>query len=316
VDLERVAEAVVFLRAIMPRKPVSELFTVLGRAKQGKTERFREIFRHLEDTDDRFVVAPGDKGLVMACFTLSEFDVVFKVIRDRFPEVKNVRREEVMAKYDLVFKHDRAGRLVDAQEFKRMRFPRERFAPEVLDELLGECAMTVQLEGDYVTVNHMYIERKMVPLNLFLRSATREQGEQAVIEYGQAIRELAYNNIFAGDLLLKNFGVTRNGRVIFYDYDELCRVTDCRFRDVPEAETYEDEMRAESWFYIAENDVFPETFINFLGFDPHLKQVFLEAHGDILEADWWRQLQERISQGEVVEVLPYHSHRVRVASSL
>ncbi|MCU0975478.1 MAG: bifunctional isocitrate dehydrogenase kinase/phosphatase [Steroidobacteraceae bacterium] len=316
VDLERVAEAVVFLRAIMPRKPVSELFTVLGRAKQGKTERFREIFRHLEDTDDRFVVAPGDKGLVMACFTLSDFDVVFKVIRDHFPEVKNVRREEVMAKYDLVFKHDRAGRLVDAQEFKRMRFPRERFSPEVLAELLGECAMTVQLEGDYVTVNHMYIERKMTPLNLFLRSATREQCEQAVIEYGQAIRELAYTNIFAGDLLLKNFGVTRNGRVIFYDYDELCRVTDCRFRDVPEAESYEDEMRAESWFYIAENDVFPETFINFLGFDPHLKQVFLEAHGDILEADWWRQLQERITKGEVVEVLPYHSHRVRVASSL
>ena len=180
-----------------------------------------------------------------------------------------------MAKYDLVFKHDRAGRLVDAQEFKRMRFPRERFSPEVLDELLGECTMTVQLEGDYVTVNHMYIERKMVPLNLFLRSATREQGEQAVIEYGQAIRELAYTNIFAGDLLLKNFGVTRNGRVIFYDYDELCRVTDCRFRDVPEAESYEEQMRAESWCFIADHDVFPETFITFLGFVRHLTRVFL-----------------------------------------
>ncbi len=315
-DLERVAETVVFLRSIMPRKPVSELFTVLGRAKQGKTERFREIFRHLEETDDRFVVAPGEKGLVMACFTLSSFDVVFKVIRDRFPEVKNIRREEVMAKYDLVFKHDRAGRLVDAQEFKRIRFPRERLSQEVLDELLGECGSTVQLEGDDVTIGHMYIERKMVPLNLFLRSATRDQCELAVIEYGQAIRELAYTNIFAGDLLLKNFGVTRNGRVIFYDYDELCRVTDCRFRDMPEADSLEDEMRGEAWFFVADNDVFPETFIKFLGFDPHLKRVFLEAHGDILEADWWRQLQERLTRGDVVEVLPYHSHRVRVASSL
>lgn len=315
-DLERVAEAVVFLKSIMPRKPVSELFTVLGRAKQGKTERFREIFRHLEETDDRFVIAPGEKGLVMACFTLGSFDVVFKVIRDRFPDVKNIRREEVMAKYDLVFKHDRAGRLVDAQEFKRVRFPRDRFAPEVLEELLGECGSTVQVEGDHLTIAHMYIERKMTPLNLFLRTAPREQAQLAVIEYGQAIRELAYTNIFAGDLLLKNFGVTRNGRVIFYDYDELCRVTDCRFRDMPEPGSYEDEMRGEAWFYVAENDVFPETFINFLGFDPHFKQVFLEAHGDILEADWWRQLQERLTQGEVVEVLPYHSHRVRVASSL
>ena len=316
VDLERVGEAVLFLRSIMPRKPVSELFTVLGRAKQGKTERFREIFRHLEETDDRFVIAPGDKGLVMACFTLSAFDVVFKVIRDRFPDVKNIRREEVIAKYDLVFKHDRAGRLVDAQEFKRISFPRERFSQEVLDELLGECAVTVQAEGSDLILNHVYIERRMTPLNLFLRSASREQAELAVIEYGQCIRELAYTNIFAGDLLLKNFGVTRNGRVIFYDYDELCRVTDCRFRDLPEADSYEDEMRADAWFYVADNDIFPETFIKFLGFDPHLRQVFLDAHGEVLEADWWRRLQERLGEGEVVEVLPYHSHRVRVASSL
>ena len=316
VDLERVGEAVLFLKSILPRKPVSELFTVLGRAKQGKTERFREIFRHLDETDDRFVMAPGEKGLVMACFTLQSFDVVFKVIRDHFPAVKNVLREEVMAKYDLVFKHDRAGRLVDAQEFRWVRFPRARFDDDVLQELLGQCAKTVQPEGEYVIVGHVYIERKMTPLNLYVRSATAEQAELAVIDYGQAIRDLAYTNIFAGDLLLKNFGVTRHGRVIFYDYDELCRVTDCRFRDLPEPSDYEDEMRAESWFYVADNDVFPETFINFLGFDEHLKKVFLEKHGEILEADWWRQLQERLGIGEVVEVLPYHPHRVRVASSL
>jgi isocitrate dehydrogenase kinase/phosphatase len=251
----------------------------------------------------------------MACFTLQSFDVVFKVIRDHFPAVKNVLREEVMAKYDQVFKHDRAGRLVDAQEFRWVRFPRARFDDDVLQELLGQCAKTVQPEGEYVIVGHVYIERKMTPLNLYVRSATAEQAELAVIDYGQAIRDLAYTNIFAGDLLLKNFGVTRHGRVIFYDYDELCRVTDCRFRDLPEPSDYEDEMRAESWFYVADNDVFPETFINFLGFDEHLKKVFLEKHGEILEADWWRQLQERLSEGDVVEVLPYHPHRVRVASS-
>ncbi len=186
VDLSRVGEAVLFLKSILPRKPVSELFTVLGRAKQGKTERFRELFRHLEHTDDRFVIAPGEKGLVMACFTLPSFDVVFKIIRDRFPEVKNVLREEVMAKYDMVFKHDRAGRLVDAQEFKRVRIPRSRFSQEVLDELLGECAITVSEVGDEIALDHVYIERKMTPLNLYVRSATPEQAEMAVIEYGQA----------------------------------------------------------------------------------------------------------------------------------
>jgi isocitrate dehydrogenase kinase/phosphatase len=316
VDLERVSDAVLFLHGNMPAKPVSELFTVLGRAKQGKTERFREIFRHLGVTSDRFVRAPGERGLVMACFMLENADVIFKVIRDRFPAVKNVRREEVMAKYDMVFRHDRAGRLVDAQEFRRIRLPKDRFAPDMLEELLGECAENVQLEGDDLIVGHVYIERRMIPLNLFVRSATPEQAELAVIDYGQCIRDLAYTNIFAGDLLLKNFGVTRHNRVIFYDYDELCRVTDCRFRDVPQATSDEDEMRAESWFYVAENDVFPETFLKFLGFEGRLEAAFLGKHGEILEAGWWRALQERLAAGDLVEVLPYHPHRVRVASSI
>ncbi|MEX1994854.1 MAG: bifunctional isocitrate dehydrogenase kinase/phosphatase [Steroidobacteraceae bacterium] len=315
VDLERVGEAVLFLHSILPVKPVSELFTVLGRAKQGKTERFREIFRHLDGTQDRFVRAPGERGLVMACFTLENFDVIFKVIRDHFPAVKNVRREEVMAKYDLVFRHDRAGRLVDAQEFRDIRLPRARFMPDMLDELTGECALNVQVEGEDVIVRHAYVERRMTPLNLYLRAATPEQAELAVIDYGQAIRDLAYTNIFAGDLLLKNFGVTRHARVIFYDYDELCRVTDCRFRDLPVATSDEDEMRAEPWFHVADNDVFPETFLKFLGFDDALRDVFLAKHGEILEAGWWRELQQRLGSGDVVEVLPYHPHRVRVASS-
>jgi isocitrate dehydrogenase kinase/phosphatase len=315
-DLDHVGEAVVFLKSILPRKPVSELYTVLGRAKQGKTERYRELFRHLQLSTDSFVHAPGDKGLVMACFTLPSFDVVFKIIRDHFPYPKNTLREEVLQKYELVFKHDRAGRLVDAQEFKRLKFPRARFSEELLAELLSETANTVHVEGDYLVIDHLYIERRMTPLNLYIRSSSRAEAENAVLDYGQAIRDLAGTNIFAGDLLLKNFGVTRHGRVIFYDYDELCLVTDCRFRDIPAARHEEDEMRAEAWYYVGENDVFPETFIQFLGFDEHLKEVFLATHGEVLTADWWRGVQQRLLDGELLEVLPYHRHRVRVFSSL
>ncbi len=316
VDLAHVGEAVKFLKGYLPRKPVSELFTVLGRAKQGKTERYRELFRHLQHSDDQFMLAPGEKGLVMVCFTLPSFDVVFKLIRDKFPDQKNIQRQDVLEKYDLVFKHDRAGRLVDAQEFKKVKFPKARFAPDLLEELLTETADTVQDEGDELVIDHMYIERRMTPLNLYIRTATREQGEKAVLDYGQAIRDLAVTNIFPGDLLLKNFGVTRHGRVIFYDYDELCLVTDCRFREIPESRHDEDDMRAEAWYYVADNDVFPETFINFLGFDPHLKQVFIDAHHEVLTAEWWRGIQERLREGDLLEVLPYHKHRVRVFSSL
>jgi len=315
VDLERVAEAVVFLKSIMPRKPVSELFTVLGRARQGKTERYRELVRHMEHTSDLFVHAPGERGLVMVCFTLPSFDVVFKVIRDRFAYPKTVLREEVLAKYQMVFIHDRAGRLVDAQEFRRLRFPRARFAPELLEELRRETPSSVHEDGADLVFDHMYVERRMTPLNLYLRNCPAAEAEQAVLDYGQCIRDLAYTNIFPGDLLLKNFGVTRHGRVIFYDYDELCRVTDCNFREVPQATNQDDEMRGEAWFYVADNDVFPETFINFLAFSDEQRAALLRMHGEILTAAFWRGVQQRLAEGEVVEVLPYHPHRVRVASS-
>jgi isocitrate dehydrogenase kinase/phosphatase len=315
VDLDHVAEAVVFLKSLLPRKPVSELFTVLGRAKQGKTERYRELMRALAGTTDQFVHAAGERGLVMVCFTLPSFDVVFKIIRDRFPYPKNILREEVQAKYRMVFKHDRVGRLVDAQEFKRLRFPRARFAPELIEELFAETASTVHAEGDDLIFDHLYIERRMTPLNLYLRTASAAAAERAVLDYGQCIRDLAYTNIFAGDLLLKNFGVSRHGRVIFYDYDELCQVTDCRFRDLPEATNPEDEMRDEAWFYVADNDVFPETFIRFLAFDDAQREAFMRVHGEVLTASFWRHVQQRLTEGEMLEVVPYHPHRVRVASS-
>jgi len=304
-DLGRVVEAVVFLRQLLPRKPLSELFTVLGRARQGKAERYLEILRHLQQSDDFFVHAAGERGLVMVCFTLPSLDVVFKLIRDRFPPVKTVLRQDVIDKYKFVFRHDRAGRLVDAQEFKRVRLPRARFTHELIDELLSETGETVHLDGEDLVFDHMYIERRMVPLNLYLREAPAAAAESAVIDYGQAIRDLALSNIFAGDLLLKNFGVTRHGRVIFYDYDELCQVTDCRFREVPQASNDEDDMRGEAWFYVADNDVFPETFLNFLAFSDEQRETFKQVHGDLLGPDFWRGIQRRVREGAILEVLPY-----------
>ncbi|MGD9292130.1 MAG: bifunctional isocitrate dehydrogenase kinase/phosphatase, partial [Gammaproteobacteria bacterium] len=292
-DLETVADVVVFLRSIIPGKPVAEVFTVLGRAKQGKTERYRSFGRHLAHSTDRFQTAPGDKGMVMAVFTLPSYDIVFKVIRDHFAYPKTVVRRDVLDKYQLVFKRDRAGRLVDAQEFRLLRFRSDRFDPPLLEELLGECSETCRVEGQNLVIEHVYIERRLSPLNLYLREAPPEDARLAVIDYGQAIRDLALSNIFPGDLLLKNFGVTRHGRVIFYDYDELCLVTDCHFRDLPKARTMEEEMQSEAWFYVGENDVFPEQFISFLGLDPQHLEIFLEAHGDLLTADFWRGMKKR-----------------------
>ncbi len=306
-DLERVVETVAFLKQVMPRKPTGEIFTALGRAKQGKTERYRTLTRHMLTSEDLFIPAPGDRGLVMICFTMSSFDGVFKVIRDQIPTVKDVWKKEVMAKYAFVFRHDRGGRLIDAQEFRRLRFPVARFSPPLLEELLAEDGDAVHVDGADVIIDHLYIERRPTPLNLFLRSDDESATVRAVLDYGQAIRDLASANVFPGDLLLKNFGVTRHGRVIFYDYDELCRVTDCSFRDLPTASCEEDEMSAEPWFYVGDRDVFPETFPNFLGMVGAPREAFLQAHRELFEPAFWRRTQQRLNAGEFIDVLPYTS---------
>ncbi len=307
VDLKAVGPVVSFLKRLLPHKPTAEIYTVLGRAKQGKTERYRHLFSHLSQSDDLFEHAAGEKGMVMEVFTLPSYDVVFKLIRDRFAYPKTMSRADVKGKYQLVFKRDRAGRLVDAQEFRRLEFDCDRFQPALLAALLDGCSMSCELEGDKLVINHLYIERRLTPLNIYLRTADAEAEAAAAIDYGQALRDLANSNIFAGDLLLKNFGVTRHGRVIFYDYDELCLVTECNFRKLPPPEDAMDEMRADAWFYVGPNDIFPEQFVQFLGFSDNARQAFMRHHAEVLNAHYWSALKADLNRGILREVLPYAS---------
>ena len=298
VDLPVVSAAITLLRSFMPRKSIDELYTVLGRAKQGKTERYFALHRHLNTSIDSFVHAPGERGLVMIVFTLPSHDLVFKVIRDHFGAPKTSSRAEVMERYQFVFRHDRAGRLVDAQEFKRLRLPRARFMPDLAEELLRDASESCRIEGDDLIVEHCYIERRLRPLNLFLREAEPAAAEAAIIDYGNALRDLAASNVFPGDLLLKNFGVTSHRRVIFYDYDELCLVTDCVFRDLPTPRFEEEETSAEPWFHCGPQDVFPEQWLQFLAIPAALKEVFLQHHAELLTAAWWRAQSQLAAHAE------------------
>jgi isocitrate dehydrogenase kinase/phosphatase len=297
VELGTVRGAVNFLRGLLPDKPVDELYSVLGRVRQGKTERFRYLARHLRRSEDVFVAAPGDKGLVMLVFTLPSYHLVFKVIRDRFGHSKTVTRQDVIDSYRLVSRHDRAGRLIDTQAFRLLEFPRDRFQPALLEELLRDGSRSVRLEGDRVVLDLVYIERKLRPLNLYLREASRVRVEAAVRDYGAAINELAEINIFPGDMLLKNFGVTRHGRVIFYDFDEIALLTDCNFRRLPKARDDEVALSEDTWFEVGPRDVFPEQFEHFLGMNDELKRQFVAEHGDLLTPQWWRACQERAPAG-------------------
>jgi isocitrate dehydrogenase kinase/phosphatase len=309
VTMEVPSAYVQFLRSMMPRKPRSELYNALGLAKQGKNAFYRDFLYHLKHSSDRFRIAPGIKGMVMLVFDLPSFPYVFKVIKDFFPDQKETTRELIKSKYLLVKQHDRVGRMADTLEYSNVAFPRERFEDELVAELQHYCPSLLEVEGESLIIRHVYMERRMIPLNIYLQEASLTQIEAAVIEYGNAIKDLLRANIFPGDMLWKNFGVTRHGKVVFYDYDEIEYLTDCTFRKVPTPRNEEEEMSGEVWYRVGPKDVFPETFAPFLLGNPGVRNVFMRHHADLLEASFWQGHKERILAGYVHDVFPYDSHK-------
>jgi isocitrate dehydrogenase kinase/phosphatase len=304
VDMEVPAGYVKFLRRMMPTKTRFELYTMLGLGKQGKTLFYRDLRQHLRHSQDRFVQAPGFEGKVMLVFTLPSYPYVFKVIKDVFGPGKETDRATVEAKFAMAKAVDRVGRMADTLEFVNLELPRDRFSPEVLAQLASEAASAVE-DGERFVIRHCYVERRMVPLNIYLDRAAPAELEAAVRDYGDAIRELAVANIFPGDMLWRNFGVTRHGRVVFYDYDEIEYLTDVNFRRIPEAPNPEAELGAEPWYAVAREDVFPEEFASFLLADPRLEVAFRAHHAELLEPEFWQDCQRRIEAGEVVDFFPY-----------
>ena len=299
------AAVVRFLKRMLPTKTKADLYTSIGLQKQGKSEFYRDFLHHLSHSNDQLEIAPGVKGMVMTVFTMRSYPYVFKVINDYFPPPKEVNRETVKRKYQIVKLHDRVGRMADTLEYSYAAFPLSRITDELMEELQKKCGKSLEIEGDKVIVRHLYIERRLDPLNLFFQTASKEQKEAAIIGFGEALKEMAAANIFAGDLLYKNFGVTRHGRVIFYDYDEIEFMTDMNFRKIPPPRTLEDEMAAEPWYSVAPNDVFPEEFASFLLVDPELREAFMKHHRDLLDAQMWKGIQQDIEAGRQNDVFPY-----------
>jgi isocitrate dehydrogenase kinase/phosphatase len=305
VDMEIPAAYVQFLRSLMPRKPRAEIYSALGLQKHGKNLFYRDFLYHQRHSSDRFRIAPGIKGMVMLVFDLPSFPYVFKVIKDFYPPQKDTTRDTIKRKYLLVKTHDRVGRMADTLEYSNVAFPRARFEQELVAELRHFCPSLLEEDGDMMVIRHVYIERRMIPLNIYLQEATPAQIEEVVIEYGNAIKDLVAANIFPGDMLWKNFGVTRHGKVVFYDYDEIEYLTDCNFRRVPEPRNEEEEMSGDVWYTVGPKDVFPETFGPFLLGHPLVREVFMKHHADLLDADFWQGHKQRIGSGYVHDVFPY-----------
>ena len=309
VDAEHPFALVRWLRNLMKGKRLADLYNAIGYNRHAKTEFYRDFVHHLQNSADCFIEAEGARGMVMIVFTLPSYDVVFKLIRDHFDQPKESDRDDVLRRYKLVFEHDRAGRLIEAHEFEHLRIPRDRFESSLLEKLVGNAAATVRVEGKHVIIAHTYVERRVRPLNLLFAEADETAAIAAACDYGQAIKDLAASNIFPGDLLTKNFGLTRRGRVVFYDYDELCFLTDCHFRELPQSQTYEEEISAEPWFSVRDNDIFPEEFPRFLAFPKGARDELMQHHGDLFQPQFWRDTQRRLRAGKLPHIFPYRSDR-------
>jgi isocitrate dehydrogenase kinase/phosphatase len=305
VDMEVPSAYVQFLRSIMPGKPKAEIYTSVGLQKQGKNLFYRDLLHHLSHSSDLFISAPGIKGLVMLVFTLPSFPYVFKLIKDNFPPPKDTTREKIQDKYQLVKRHDRLGRMADTLEYSSVALPLSRLDHALLRELEREAPSMIEYEGDSLVIRHLYIERRMTPLNLFLQHGTASEIEHGIKEYGDAIKELIQANIFPGDMLYKNFGVTRHGRVVFYDYDEIEYLTDCNVRRVPAPRNEEEEMSGEPWYTVGQHDIFPETYGAFLLGDPRVRDAFMRHHADFFDPALWQKHKDQLLQGEIADFFPY-----------
>jgi isocitrate dehydrogenase kinase/phosphatase len=305
VDTNNPCGIVSFISSLLSHKTEAELYNSLGFHKQGKTEFYRDLLHHLEQTPDQFIIAPGVKGMVMAVFTLPSFPYVFKIIKDRFAPQKTMTPKIVREKYRLVKLHDRVGRMADTMEYSHVAIPKNRVSEELMQELHDVAASSIRFEDDLLIIKHLYIERRMVPLNLYLNYANPEEIEAAIIDYGLAIKQMIAADIFPGDMLLKNFGVTRQKRIVFYDYDEVSYLHEINFREIPEPLYPEQEMSGEPWYNVAPNDVFPEELATFIFSNHQYRKLFIKHHGDLLTASYWRKRQANIQSGIFEDVFPY-----------
>lgn len=309
VDMDVPSAYVQFIRSILPKKPRSEIYTMLGLQKHGKNLFYRDFLHHLKYSSDRIEAAPGIRGLVMLVFALPSFPYVFKMIKDSFPPPKETTKAQIKEKYLLVKNHDRVGRMADTLEYSGVAFPRARFSEELLAEIQKFAPSNLEINEQQIIIKHVYIERRMIPLNIWLTEAEQRGDfaamEHGIKEYGNAIKELVAANIFPGDMLYKNFGVTRHGRVVFYDYDEIEYVSDCHFRKIPLPRNEEDERAAEPWYPIGKYDVFPEQFGTFLLGNDKVRDYFMKYHADLLTPDYWQTRKQRILDGKVDDVFPY-----------
>jgi isocitrate dehydrogenase kinase/phosphatase len=315
VDVDLPNQLINFLSSILPQKPLSDLFNSIGFNKHGKTEFYRDLHRFVHISKEKFEYAPGKEGAVMLVFTLPNYNHVFKVIKDKPCFVrsshmtdKTITKDQVMERYDFVCKRDRVGRLVDTQEFENLRFRIKRFSDELLSDCKKIATDAVIINNDYVVINHLYLQRKVIPLPIYFNKELNiNLIRQVIIDFGYFIKDLAATGLFPADLFNTwNYGVSEGNRVVLYDYDDIIPLENSNFKlkPVPKNE-YEEHSLEEDWIIADQNDFFLDEVDRYIGIPEPLKGIFNSVHSDLFTVKFWNNIKSKVMSGEVIDIIPY-----------
>ena len=315
VDVERYDELLTFLRSSIPHAELAELYTSLGYNRHAKTEFYRDLHRFVHVSKEEFVIAPGLEGAVMIVFTLPNFDFVFKVIKDRpcflrsrHDTQKVITQEQVRSQYNFVSHRDRAGRMVDTQEFENLRFKKRRFSDALVAEFRQAAKRDVYMTDDYVIIRHVYVQKKVLPLPIYFRNEKNPEAiRHILVDFGYFLKDLAASGVFPCDLFNTwNYGVTQWGRVVLYDYDDVLPIERITFREKPLPRNESEETGPEEeWICATEQEFFMDEIERYSGIPGPLKGVFKAIHGDLYTLTFWNSLTEKLRNGEVFDVTPY-----------
>jgi isocitrate dehydrogenase kinase/phosphatase len=315
VDVERYDALIEFLHSLMPHAELAELYSSLGYNRHGKTEFYRDLHHFVHVSREQFVIAPGLEGAVMIGFTLPSFGFVFKVIKDRpcflrsrIGTLKVITKDQVRYRYNFVSHRDRAGRMVDTQEFENLRFRKKRFSDDLLLEFVLAARNTVSITDEYVIIKHLYVQRKVVPLPMYFETEKNPEAiRHVLIDFGYFLKDLAASGVFPSDLFnIWNYGVTHWGRVVLFDYDDVLPIEQIRFREKPPPRDEIEEMEPEeNRISATEDDFFIDEIDRYSGIPEPLKGVFKSVHGDLYTLKFWYDLTDRLNKGEIFDVIPY-----------
>ena len=315
VDVERYDALIEFLRSIIPHAQLAELYTSIGYNRHGKTEFYRDLHRFVHVSKEQFVIAPGLEGAVMIVFTLPHYDFVFKVIKDkpcflrsRNQPPKAITKAQVKFQYNFISHRDRAGRMVDTQEFENLRFKKKRFCAELLNELALAAKDAVTITDDYVIIHHLYVQRKVIPLPMYFQCEKNCGAiRHVLIDFGYFLKDLAASGVFPCDLFNTwNYGVTHWGRVVLFDYDDVLPFERVSFRVKPKPRNeIEENEPEENWIVATEEDFFMDEIDLYSGIPEPLKGIFKSVHGDLYSLRFWDGLADRLKRGDIFDIIPY-----------